>query len=57
MLGLLGAIPKEGQEVRYQNLAFRAEKVQRRRVVSVLVTTAPKHETDAEQPRPQKTSA
>ena len=57
MLGLLGAIPKEGQEVRYQNLVFRAEKVQRRRVVSVLVTTAPRHETDADQPRPQKTSA
>ena len=57
MLGLLGAIPKEGQEVRYQNLVFRAEKVQRRRVVSVLVTTAPQHDTDAEQPRPQKTSA
>ena len=57
MLGLLGAIPKEGQEVRYQNLVFRAEKVQRRRVVSVLVMTNPRHDTDAEQPRPQKTSA
>jgi CBS domain containing-hemolysin-like protein len=57
MLGLLGAIPKEGQEVRYQNLVFRAEKVLRRRVVSVLVMTAPQHDTDAEQPRPQKTSA
>src|SRR5262249_31849647 len=29
MLGLLGAIPKEGQEVRYQNLVFRAEKGRR----------------------------
>jgi putative hemolysin len=38
MLGLLGAIPREGQEVRCGNLVFRAERVQRRRVLSVLVT-------------------
>jgi len=41
MLGLLGAIPREGQEVRCGEIAFRAERVQRRRVLSVLVTLPP----------------
>jgi len=41
MLGLLGAIPREGQEVRCENLIFKAERVQRRRVLSVLVTVVP----------------
>ncbi len=40
MLGLLGAIPREGQEVRWENIVFRAEKVLRRRIVSVLITAA-----------------
>jgi CBS domain containing-hemolysin-like protein len=41
MLGLLGAIPREGQEVRCENLIFKADRVQRRRVLSVLVTVVP----------------
>lgn len=41
MLGLLGAIPREGQEVRCGRVLFRAEKVQRRRVLAVLVTLRP----------------
>jgi CBS domain containing-hemolysin-like protein len=41
MLGLIGAIPREGQEVRCENLVFKAERVQRRRVLSVLVTKLP----------------
>jgi CBS domain containing-hemolysin-like protein len=41
MLGLLGAIPREGQEVRCENLVFKAERVQRRRVLSVIVTVLP----------------
>ena len=41
MLGLLGAIPREGQEVRCDNLVFKAERVQRRRVLSVMVTVLP----------------
>ncbi|MCW5890793.1 MAG: HlyC/CorC family transporter [bacterium] len=41
LLGLLGAIPREGQEVRCENLVFRAERVVRRRVESVLVTAVP----------------
>jgi CBS domain containing-hemolysin-like protein len=38
MLGLLGAIPDEGQEVAYQNLVFTAEKVQGRRIAKVLIS-------------------
>jgi CBS domain containing-hemolysin-like protein len=50
MLGLLGAIPREGQEVRCENLIFKAERVQRRRVLSVLVTVVPPAEaTEQEQ--------
>jgi len=56
MTGLLGRIPKEGDEVRFENLLFRAEKVQRRRVTSVLVTVAKPDEHPAE-PSPQKSSA
>ena len=41
MLGLLGKIPKEGDEVRFRDLVFRAEKVQRRRVGSVAGHRAP----------------
>jgi magnesium and cobalt exporter, CNNM family len=55
MVGLLGRIPKEGDEVRYQDLVFRAEKVQRRRVVSVLVTVTKRDESPAE-PHAQKSS-
>jgi CBS domain containing-hemolysin-like protein len=38
MLGLLGSIPDEGQEVTYQNLSFKAERVQGRRISKVLIT-------------------
>src|SRR4029453_15847041 len=55
MTGLLGRIPKEGDEVRFENLLFRAEKVQRRRVTSVLVTVAKPDEQLSEPP--QKSSA
>ena len=37
MFGLLGTIPKEGQRVTLDDLEFTAEKVERRRVTSVLV--------------------
>ena len=37
MFGLLGTIPKEGQQVALDDLQFTAEKVERRRVTSVLV--------------------
>jgi CBS domain containing-hemolysin-like protein len=56
MTGLLGRIPKEGDEVRFENLLFRADKVQRRRVTSVQVTVTKSAEQPAE-PSPQKSSA
>ncbi len=37
MFGLLGTIPKEGERVGLDDLEFTAEKVERRRVTSVLV--------------------
>jgi CBS domain containing-hemolysin-like protein len=38
MLGVLGDIPAEGQEVSFQGLSFVAEKVQGRRIAKILVT-------------------
>jgi CBS domain containing-hemolysin-like protein len=38
MLGLLGSIPEEGEEVVFQNLTFTAEKVDGRRIVKILIT-------------------
>jgi CBS domain containing-hemolysin-like protein len=38
MLGLMGSIPEEGEEVGFQNITFKAEKVTRRRVAMVLIT-------------------
>jgi CBS domain containing-hemolysin-like protein len=48
MLGLLGSIPIEGEEVAFQNLTFRAERVQGRRIAKVLITRRePEEERDA----------
>jgi CBS domain containing-hemolysin-like protein len=41
MLGTLGAIPSEGQEVRVGSLRLTAEKVHGRRIRRVLVTRVP----------------
>jgi CBS domain containing-hemolysin-like protein len=38
VLGLLGSIPEEGQEVGFADLVFTAEQVQGRRVAKVLIT-------------------
>jgi CBS domain containing-hemolysin-like protein len=38
MLGLLGSIPAEGQEVAFQDLTFAAEQVRGRRIAKVLIT-------------------
>ncbi|MDP9295484.1 MAG: hemolysin family protein [Actinomycetota bacterium] len=48
MLGLLGEIPAQGQEVRYQNLTFIAERVQRRRIAQVLIKRVEPREAPAE---------
>ena len=54
MLGLLGSIPEQGEEVTYQDLVFKAEKVNGRRIAKVLITRKPE---DAEQPRPAEATA
>ena len=41
MLGLLGAIPTEGEEVRFDKLSFKAEQVQGRRIAKVLISRTP----------------
>jgi CBS domain containing-hemolysin-like protein len=38
MLGLLGSIPDEGEEVTFQGLVFKAERVDGRRISKVLIT-------------------
>jgi CBS domain containing-hemolysin-like protein len=38
MLGLLGSIPEEGEEVAFLDLVFRAEQVQGRRIAKVLIS-------------------
>ena len=52
MLGLMGSIPAEGEEVRFQNLTFRALKVQGRRIAEVLVTRA-----EPQEPEPAEAGA
>jgi CBS domain containing-hemolysin-like protein len=47
MLGLLGSIPDEGDEVSYQNLSFKAEKIQGRRIAKVLITHIPEQEAES----------
>jgi magnesium and cobalt exporter, CNNM family len=41
MAGLLGHLPKRGEEVKLHGMTFRAEKVQGRRIAKVLVTKGP----------------
>ncbi len=45
MLGLLGQIPQEGQEVRFGDLVFTAEQVRGRRIAKVLIT---RHEEEGD---------
>jgi CBS domain containing-hemolysin-like protein len=54
MLGLMGSIPDEGQEVRFQNLRFTAEKVNGRRIVKILIT---REEPEADEAEPEEVGA
>ena len=54
MLGLLGSIPNQGEEVTFQNLVFKAEKVNGRRIAQVLITRKPE---GAERPSPAEVTA
>jgi CBS domain containing-hemolysin-like protein len=50
MLGLMGSIPDEGEDVTFQNLTFRAERVNGRRIIKILIT---RHEAPEEgEPEP-----
>jgi len=50
MLGLLGSIPVEGEEVAFRALTFKAERVQGRRIAKVLITRrAPEREPGTEE--------
>ena len=57
VFNLLGHVPVEGERVRFQGLELRAERVQGRRVVSVLISRLPVAESGAAQPVPGATSA
>lgn len=46
MLGLLGEIPSEGREVRFDRMRLKAERVVGRRIKSVLITREPPEETE-----------
>jgi putative hemolysin len=54
MLGLLGSIPDQGEEVTFQNLVFKAEKVNGRRIAQVLITRKPE---GAQRPSPAEVTA
>jgi CBS domain containing-hemolysin-like protein len=49
MLGLLGSIPEEGQDVTFQGLVFKAERVNGRRIAKVLISRS--------QPQPEPETA
>jgi CBS domain containing-hemolysin-like protein len=44
VLGLFGRIPKQGEEIQFNGLVFRAERVLGRRIAKVLVTRVPEEE-------------
>jgi magnesium and cobalt exporter, CNNM family len=46
VLGLLGSIPEDGEEVGFQNLVFTAEQVQGRRIAKVLITRREPEDAD-----------
>ena len=49
VLDLFGKIPRQGEEVTFQGLRFRAEEVQGRRIAKVLITPAPAPDLDPEE--------
>jgi putative hemolysin len=51
VFNLLGHVPDEGEGVRFQDLEFRTERVQGRRIVSVRISRAAPTGDDAERPR------
>ena len=56
MLGLMGSIPQEGEEVTFRNLSFTAEKVNGRRIAKILIERRPREE-EAESADPEGVNA
>jgi CBS domain containing-hemolysin-like protein len=50
MYGLLGSVPTQGETVRYGDLEFTAQRVQGRRIATVLITRSPAPPADAAAP-------
>jgi CBS domain containing-hemolysin-like protein len=48
VMGLIGDIPDEGQDVKFQGLTFVAERVQGRRISTVMITREPVDEPPLE---------
>jgi CBS domain containing-hemolysin-like protein len=48
VMGLIGDIPDEGQDVKFQGLTFVAERVQGRRIATVMITREPADEPPLE---------
>jgi putative hemolysin len=53
MYGLLGAVPTQGETVRFNHLSFTAEKVQGRRIAKVLIERVLPEDQEAPQPATQ----
>jgi CBS domain containing-hemolysin-like protein len=51
VFNLLGHVPDEGETVRFQDLEFRTERVQGRRIVSVRISHAAPTDADTDRPR------
>jgi CBS domain containing-hemolysin-like protein len=51
MYGLLGSVPTQGETVRFGDLEFTAQRVQGRRIATVLITRRPAQPADAAAPQ------
>ncbi|HSJ50012.1 MAG TPA: hemolysin family protein [Actinomycetota bacterium] len=54
VLGLLGSIPDEGEEVTFQNLTFTAERVNGRRISKILITRHEHEDEEDDQPESER---
>jgi CBS domain containing-hemolysin-like protein len=50
MLDLLGRMPERGEETTFRGVSLRAERVQGRRIASVMITRSPELNGDGERP-------
>jgi CBS domain containing-hemolysin-like protein len=52
MMGILGRLPTQGEQVDFEGLRFTAERVQGRRISKVMIERLPKEPVPAEEERP-----